>query len=143
MEPASRPAIVECHREEIINWLFVLENEGRATHRAELTDQRFLSLLKDPKTRRWYVFLHPLDETDGIEIPWGTEFWQYPYTAKADRGYARLLQEARQAGEIVTEELAEGLERRRRGRADWSGDAAGGSATGSARDPAEKRPSRK
>ena len=69
----------EQSEEQIISRLMALENDGQATQRAELTGERFLSLLQDPESGRGYVLLHGLDETEGAEVPPGTEFWQYPH----------------------------------------------------------------
>ena len=40
--------------EQIIDRLFTLENEGMADRRAELTGERFLSLIHDPASGRAY-----------------------------------------------------------------------------------------
>ena len=89
----------ERSEEQTISRLFDLENDGRATQRAELTGERFLSLIQDPDNGRGYVFQHGLDETEGAEVPPGTEFWEYPQFDEAQRAYAQLLEEDRQAGE--------------------------------------------
>ena len=80
--------------ERIIQKLLILENEGRASERAELTGDRFLSLLVDPDSGYWYVLRHPIDETDGIEVPWGTGFWEYANKAQATQAYGLLLHDA-------------------------------------------------
>ena len=95
--------------EQIIDRLFALENEGMADQRAELTGERFLSLIHDPDSGRAYVFQHGLDDTEGAEVPEGTEFWEYDTAEQAERAYAQLLTEARQSGELVEEDSDEGL----------------------------------
>jgi hypothetical protein len=99
----------ERSEEQIITRLFELENEGQAAERAELTGQRFISLMQDPVTGRAYVFQHGLDETEGAEVPPGTEFWEYPTWDEAERAYNQLLEEDRQAGEVVATDSEEGL----------------------------------
>ena len=89
--------------------LFDLENSGQAAQRAELSDERFISLIQDPDNGRAYVFQHPLDETEGAEVPPGTEFWDYPTFDEAQRAYAQLLEEDRQAGELVEVDSEEGI----------------------------------
>lgn len=95
--------------EQIIDRLFTLENEGMADQRAELTGERFLSLIHDPDSGRAYVFQHGLDDTEGAEVPEGTEFWEYDSVEGAERAYEQLLTEARQSGELVEEDSDEGL----------------------------------
>jgi hypothetical protein len=99
----------ERSEEQIITRLFGLENEGQAGERAELTGQRFISLMQDPVNGRAYVFQHGLDETEGAEVPPGTEFWEYPTWDEAERAYNQLLEEDRQAGELVATDSEEGL----------------------------------
>jgi hypothetical protein len=99
----------EKSEEQVISRLFDLENDGRAAQRAELTGERFLSLIQDPDNGIGYVFQHGLDETEGAEVPPGTEFWQYPTWDEAERAYAQLLEEDRQAGELVATDSDEGL----------------------------------
>ncbi len=84
--------------EQIISRLFDLENDGQAAQRAELTGERL-----------GYVFQHGLDETEGAEVPVGTEFWEYPTWDEAERAYAQLVAEDRQAGEVVETDSEEGL----------------------------------
>lgn len=95
--------------EQIIDRLFELENEGMADQRAELTGERYLSLIHDPDTGRAYVFQHGLDDTEGAEVPEGTEFWEYGDVDQAERAYTQLLAEARVSGELVDEDSDEGL----------------------------------
>ena len=102
-------AVQERSEEQVISRLFDLENEGQAAQRAELTGERFLSLIQDPVNGLAYVFQHGLDETEGAEVPAGTEFWEYPTWDEAERAYAQLLSEDRQAGEVVETDSEESL----------------------------------
>ncbi len=99
----------ERSEEQVISRLFELENGGQAAQRAELTGERFLSLIQDPTSGRAYVFQHGLDETEGAEVPPGTEFWDYPTWDEAERAYSQLLDEDRRAGELVATDSEEGL----------------------------------
>jgi hypothetical protein len=101
--------VAQRSEEQIIDRLFALENEGMADQRAELTGERFLSLIHDPDSERAYVFQHGLDDTEGSEVPEGTEFWEYDGIEQAERAYAQLLSEARRSGELVEEDTDEGL----------------------------------
>jgi hypothetical protein len=83
----------------------IAESPGRP----KLSGERFLSLIQDPVNGLGYVFQHGLDETEGAEVPPGTEFWEYPRWDEAERAYAQLLNEDRQAGELVETDSEEGL----------------------------------
>src|SRR5260370_25941495 len=95
--------------EQFISRLFERENDGQAGKRAELSGERFISLIQDPVNGVGYVFQHGLDETEGAEVPAGTEFWEYPTWDEAERAYAQLVAEDRQAGEGVETDSEEGL----------------------------------
>jgi hypothetical protein len=99
----------ERSEEQVITRLFDLENDGQPTQRAELTGERFISLIQDPNNGKAYVFQHGLDETEGAEVPPGTEFWEYPTLHEAERAYSQLLEEDRQAGELVATDSEEGI----------------------------------
>ena len=99
----------ERSEEQVITRLFDLENDGQAAQRAELTGERFISLIQDPNNGQAYVFQHGLDETEGAEVPPGTEFWQYATLDEAERAYSQLLEEDRQAGELVATDSEEGI----------------------------------
>lgn len=99
----------ERSEEQVISRLFELENNGLAAQRAELTGERFISLIQDPDNGLGYVFQHGLDETEGAEVPPGTEYWEYPTWGEAERAYAQLVDEDRQAGELVATDSEEGL----------------------------------
>jgi hypothetical protein len=94
----------EQSEEQIISRLFELENGGQAARRTELSDAQFLSLIQDPDDGRGYVLRHGTDETEGAEIPPGTEFWEYPTFDEAGRAYDQLLAESGKAGEVVEED---------------------------------------
>lgn len=99
----------ERSEEQIITRLFELENGGQAARRAELSEERFLSLLQDPESGQAYVFRHGLDETEGVEVPPDTEFWEYPTWDEASRAFDQLLAESGQAGEVVEDDSDEGI----------------------------------
>jgi hypothetical protein len=99
----------ERSEEQLISRLFDLENGGQAAQRAELTGERFISLIQDPNSGQAYVFQHGLDETEGAEVPPGTEFWEYPTLDEAERAYSQLLEEDRKAGELVATDSEEGI----------------------------------
>ncbi len=99
----------ERSEEQIISRLFELENSGQAEQRAELTGERFIALIQDPDTGIGYVLQHGLDETEGAEVPPGTEFYDYPTWEEARLAFRQLLAEARRAGELVEEDSTEGI----------------------------------
>ncbi len=99
----------ERSEEQIISRLLELENDGQAERRAQLTGERFLSLLNDPDTGLSYVLRHGLDGTEGAEIPEGTEFYEYPTADVAQRAFEQLLDESRKAGELVEEDSTEDI----------------------------------
>ncbi|MHB8588773.1 MAG: hypothetical protein ACYDA0_07970 [Candidatus Dormibacteraceae bacterium] len=99
----------ERSEEQIISRLFELENSGEAERRTELSEERYLSLIHDPDRARAYVFQHGTDETEGAEVPPGTEFWEYPTLDEAARAYEQLLAESGRAGEVVEEDSDEGI----------------------------------
>jgi len=92
----------ERSEEQVISRLFDLENGGLAAQRAELTGERFLSLIQDPDNGIGYVFQHGLDETEGAEVPPGTEYWEYDTWEEAQRAFAQLLDEDGRAGDSET-----------------------------------------
>ena len=89
--------------------LLELENDGQAERRAQLSGERFLSLLNDPDTGRSYILRHGTDDTEGAEIPAGTEFYEYASADLAQRAYDQLLEESRGAGELVEEDSTEDI----------------------------------
>jgi hypothetical protein len=99
----------ERSEQQTIDRLLRIENEGEAAQRAELTGQRFLSVIEDPDTGRGFVFRHGLDATEGAQVPEGSEFWEYDDLDEAQRAFNALLREARDAGELVAEDSDEEL----------------------------------
>ena len=99
----------ERSEEQVISRLLELENDGQAERRAELTNERFLALLHDPDDGLSYVLRHGTDQTEGAEIPAGTEFYQYPTPDEAQRAFEQLLAESRQAGELVEEDSTDDI----------------------------------
>jgi len=99
----------ERSEEEIVSRLLELENDGQAERRAELTGERFLSLLHDPDNGRSYILRHGTDATEGAEIPQQTEFYEYADPDAAQRAFEQLLDESRSAGELVEDDSSEGI----------------------------------
>ena len=99
----------ERSEEQIASRLLELENDGQAERRALLTGERFLSLLHDPDNGRSYILRHGSDETEGAQVPQGTEFFEYPKADEAQRAFEQLLDESRQAGELVEDDSSEGI----------------------------------
>src|SRR5207248_9835756 len=106
---ASLEVMQERSEEQVISRLLELENDGQAERRAELTNERFLALLHDPDDGLSYVLRHGTDQTEGAEIPAGTEFYQYPTPDEAQRAFEQLLAESRQAGELVEEDSTDDI----------------------------------
>ncbi len=99
----------ERSEEEILSRLLELENSGQAERRAELTGEKYLTLLHDPDSGRSYILRHGSDSTEGAEIPENTEFYEYPAADVAQRAYEQLLDESRRAGELVEDDSSEGI----------------------------------
>jgi hypothetical protein len=99
----------ERSEEQTISRLLELENDGQSERRVELTNERFLSLLHDPNTGRAYVFQHGVDETEGAEIPPGSEFFEYPTHEEAERAFDQQLAELRNSGELVEEDSTDDI----------------------------------
>ena len=101
--------MTERSEEQIISRLLELENDGQAERRAQLSGERFLSLLHDPDTGRSYILRHGTDETEGAEIPEGTEFYDYASPDAAQNAFEQLLNESRNAGELVEEDSTDDI----------------------------------
>ena len=101
--------MTERSEEEIISRLFELENSGQADRRVALSGERYLSLIHDPDSGLAYVFQHGVDDTEGAEIPDGTEFYEYPTRPEAERAFDEALDESARAGELVEEDSDEDL----------------------------------
>src|SRR5438477_12345196 len=99
----------EKSEEQIVSRLLELENDGQAERRVQLTGERFLSLLHDPDNGRSYILRHGLDDTEGAEIPEGTELFEYPTPDEAQRASDQLLGESSRAGELVEEDWTEDM----------------------------------
>jgi hypothetical protein len=99
----------ERSEEQIISKLLDLENDGQAERRAELTGERFLSLIHDPDSGHSYILRHGVDDTEGAEIPEDSELYEYPTSDSAQRAYAQLLKESRRSRELVDEDSVEDL----------------------------------
>jgi hypothetical protein len=95
--------------QQIETRLLELENQGLADRRAELSGDRWLSLIHDQGSGRAYVLRHGVDETEGGEVPPDTEFWEYPTYEEAERVYLQILDEADEQGELVDEDSDEGF----------------------------------
>src|SRR6267378_2693323 len=104
LDRASLRVMKERSEEQILSRLLELENDGQAERRAQLTGERYLTLLHDPDNDRSYILRHGTDETEGAEVPEGTEFYEYPTPDVAQRAFEQLLDESRRAGELVEED---------------------------------------
>jgi len=99
----------ERSEEQIVSRLLELENQGQAERRAQLSGERYLSLIQDPDSGRAYVFRHGIDNTEGAEPPPESEFYEYPTSETAAQAYDQLLNESRAAGEVVEEDSTEDI----------------------------------
>jgi plasmid stabilization system protein ParE len=94
---------------QIATRLLQLENEEQAERRVRLSGERYLSLLQDPDSGRSYVFRHGVDDTEGAEVPDGTEFYEYDTIDVARRAFNQILGEARRAGTVVEDDSTDDL----------------------------------
>ena len=94
----------ERSEEQIISRLLELENAGQAERRVELDGRSFIALIHDPDNSRGYVLKHGVDETEGAEIPEGTEFWEYPTAQEAEQAFEQLVAESAGEGAVVEED---------------------------------------
>jgi hypothetical protein len=99
----------EKSEEQVLSRLLELENDGQAERRAELSGQRYISLIQDPDNGRGFILQHGVDETEGAQIPPGTEFWEYATWPEAQRAFDQLLAEAGRSGELVEDDSTEGI----------------------------------
>ena len=95
--------------EEIISRLLELENEEQVERRVRLRGEKYLSLVHDPDSGRSYILRHGTDDTEGAEIPEGTEFYEYRTADLAQGAYEQMLEESRRAGEVVEEDSTDDL----------------------------------
>jgi len=96
--------VEERSEEQVVSRLLELENTGQSERRARLRGERFLVLLHDPDIGRSYVLRHGVDDTEGAEIPEGTEFEEYRTADVAQQAFELALDEARRAGELVEDD---------------------------------------
>lgn len=87
--------------EELESRLYELETQDLADRRAELTGERWLSLIHDQLSSRAFVFRHGVEDTEGGGVPADAEVWEYPTFEEAEQAYAALLGEAAAEGELV------------------------------------------
>jgi hypothetical protein len=97
----------ERSEEQIISRLLELENAGQAERRVELDGQTFIALIHDPDNSRGYVLKHGTDETEGAEIPPGTEFWEYPTGQEAEQAFEQLVNESAREGAVVEDDATD------------------------------------
>src|SRR5579859_4060287 len=97
----------ERSEEQILSRLLELENSGQAERRVELDGVQFISLIHDPDTSRGYVLRHGLDDTEGAEIPEGTEFWEYPTGQEAEQAFEQLVAESAGEGAVIEEDATD------------------------------------
>jgi len=97
----------ERSEEQILSRLLELENSGQAERRVELDGVQFISLIHDPDTSRGYVLRHGLDDTEGAEIPEGTEFWEYPTAQEAEQAFEQLVAESAGEGAVIEEDATD------------------------------------
>jgi hypothetical protein len=97
----------ERSEEQILSRLLELENAGQAERRVELDGQTFIALIHDPDSNRGYVLKHGVDDTEGAEIPPGTEFWEYPTAQEAEQAFEQLVAESAKEGAVVEEDVTD------------------------------------
>ena len=97
----------ERSEEQILSRLLELENAGQAERRVELDGETFIALIHDPDNSRGYVLKHGVDETEGAEIPPGTEFWEYPTAAEAEQAFEQLVAESAREGAVVEDDATD------------------------------------
>lgn len=95
--------------EQIISRLLDLESDEQVEGRVRLRGERYLALVHDPDNGRSYVLRHGTDETEGAEIPEGTEFFEYRTEDEAQRAFDDLVAEARRMGLLVEEDSTDDL----------------------------------
>jgi len=97
----------ERSEEQIISRLLELENAGQAERRVELDGRSFIALIHDPDNSLGYVLKHGVDETEGAEIPEGTEFWEYSTAQEAERAFEQLVAESATEGAVVEDDATD------------------------------------
>jgi hypothetical protein len=101
--------VQERSEEQIISRLLDLESTEQVERRVRLRGERYLSLLHDPDNGRSYILRHGTDETEGVEIPEGTEFFEYRTEDEAQSAFEQLVEEARATGRLVEEDSTDDL----------------------------------
>lgn len=99
----------ERSEEQILSRLLDLENAGQAERRVELDGQTYIALIHDPDSTRGYVLKHDVDETEGVEIPEGTEFWEYPTAQEAEKAFEQLVAESAREGAVVEDDATDDI----------------------------------
>lgn len=99
----------ERSEEQIISHLLELENEEEIDGRVRLRGERYLSLLHDPDSGRSYILRHGTDETEGAEIPEGTEYFEYRSADAAQSAFEQMVAAERRAGRVVEEDSTDDL----------------------------------
>jgi hypothetical protein len=94
----------ERSEEQILSRLMELENSGQAERRVRLQDESYISLIHDPQTGRGYVLRHGVDDTEGAEIPEGTEFYDYATPQQAEQAFDQLVSESAAEGQVEEDE---------------------------------------
>ena len=94
----------ELSEEQILSRLLEIENGGQAERRVRLADESYISLIHDPDTGRGYVLKHAIDETEGAEVPAGTEFYEYPTPQQAEQAFDQLVAETAAEGVVVEDD---------------------------------------
>lgn len=89
---------------QILSHLLELDNTGQAERRVRLVDESYLSLINDPETGRGFVLRHGMDDTEGAEIPAGSEFYEYPSVQQAQLAFEKLLSESAAEGEVTEDD---------------------------------------
>lgn len=89
---------------QILSHLLELDNTGQAERRVRLVDESYLSLINDPETGRGFVLRHGVDETEGAEIPAGSEFYEYPSVQQAQQAFEQLVSESAAEGEVTEDD---------------------------------------
>ena len=99
----------ERSEEQIISRLLDLESDEQVERRVRIRGERYIALVHDPDNGRSYILRHGTDETEGAEIPEGTEFFEYRTEDEAERAFDDLVEEARLAGLLVEEDSTDDL----------------------------------
>lgn len=94
----------ERSEEQILSRLLELENGGQAERRVRLEGESYISLIHDPDSGRGYVLRHGVDDTEGAEVPEGSEFFEYPTPQQAEQAFDQLVSESAAEGQVVEDD---------------------------------------